>query len=62
MTGTVRFVGPDMYVEVNDSGTLEKLPRVKWWRQLHLAISTAIKPWNLDAVRTYCKAHGRFCR
>ena len=59
MTGEVKSIGPDLYVETNEYGTLEKLPRLGWFRQLYVAVSTAIRPWHLDYVRSYCRRHGK---
>lgn len=36
MIGQVYFVGRDAYVQVNEHGTLEKLPEIPWYRQLWL--------------------------
>jgi hypothetical protein len=36
MIGQIHFVGGSSYVQVNEHGTLEKLPGIPWYRQLRL--------------------------
>lgn len=60
MTGDVRLVGSDLYIEVNSGGTLEKLPRLGFFRRLYVVVSSKFRPWEIKAVRAYCHNHEKW--
>ena len=41
-TGKFKTIGSESYIQVNDSGTFEKLPRLPWYKQLEYAVRNAI--------------------
>jgi len=43
ITGEFKMIGDKNYLCMNKSGTLEKLPKLKWWWVLYFAIKSAIK-------------------
>jgi len=51
MIGQVKYIGHTAYVEVNDRGTLEKLPRIKWWKQIYLYLLNYFGKLHLEDVR-----------
>jgi hypothetical protein len=51
MIGDVRYVGRNAYLEVNDRGTLEKLPSIKWYKQLWLFWLNRTGHLHLEDVR-----------
>jgi hypothetical protein len=51
MIGDVQYIDGRPYLEVNDHGTLEKLPPIKWYRQLYLFWLNRIGKLHLEDVR-----------
>lgn len=43
MIGKYIIIGNTGYLQINNKGTLQKLPRLKWWWQLYFLIKTAVK-------------------
>ena len=42
MTGQIHIIGKETYLQMNENGTLEKLPMLKWWQQLYFYIYSRI--------------------
>lgn len=51
MVGQIRYVNGDAYVQVNDSGTLERLPPIKWYKQMYLHMLSFLGKLHLEDVR-----------
>jgi len=51
MVGQIFYVDREAYVQVNDSGTLEKLPPIRWYKQLYLHILSFLGKLHLEDVR-----------
>ena len=52
MIGQIIYHGSVAYVQVNEKGTLEKLPRIPWHRQLWLFWLNRCGRLHLGDVRT----------
>jgi len=52
----VRVIGKDTYITVNARGTLEKLPRLKWYQVLYLVFKEHFKGGvHYSEIREMCK-------
>ena len=59
IVGEVKFIGDETYMVVNKAGTLERLPRMKWFRILELFILTLFKSMTLDEIRAFARRNKR---
>lgn len=61
MIGDVVFLH-DVYVVVNDGGTIEKLPKISWFWQIVLFFKSELsrKKMSVIDVRQFCKKHSRY--
>ena len=59
MIGQIKFIGKDMYLQVNQAGTLEKLPPVKWYKQIYLYILSRRGTVNIDIVRKIAQSNDK---
>lgn len=59
MTGSFKYIGKEMFVVVNDEGTLEKLPYVGFWRECWIEIRHQFNPWKVAELRDYCNKHDK---
>ena len=59
MIGEVHVIGSRVYVEMNNSGTLERMPTIKWYWVLVLYLKDYFKKMSYDEVRQfmYEKSH-----
>ena len=61
MIGHCKFIGKDIYIIVNDSGTLEKRHQIKWFARLYLEIIQGFgKPMSLPKLRRFIIKHKKF--
>lgn len=59
MTGNVKLIGDTAYLETNSDGTLEKLPRLHWARQLQLFLLNRFgQVETIGEVRDFLEKHG----
>ena len=59
MIGDYVYIGEEMYVVVNDQGTIEDLPHVGFWRECWIEIRHNFKPWKVAELRKYCNEHNK---
>jgi hypothetical protein len=57
MIGEPHFKSDRVYVEVNENGTLEKLPPIGFWCLLWVSIRHHFKAWTVSEIRGFCKNH-----
>jgi len=50
MIGEITIVGSDSYLQVNDKGTIERLPRIRWTWRILLYIGTRTRKWTMISV------------
>ncbi len=43
MVGQFKIIGNECYLQVNKSGTLEKLPKLKWYMVFYFAFKSCFK-------------------
>ena len=53
MTGETIFLGKKQYLKINEQGTLEVLPSLKWYQQIYLFLKQRFNPMGLEDVRKY---------
>lgn len=53
MTGDLRTINGTEYVEINDNGTLEKLPHMSYFKRLRLYLIQRFKPMGLEDLRKW---------
>jgi len=53
--GEIFLIGDKTYMQVNKSGTLEKLPKMKWYKVLYLYIKDKVKKMSIAEIREYAK-------
>lgn len=58
MIGETIIIGNRIYLQINRQGTLEKLPRLKWYRQMQLYIITRNSAMSIGSVREFIGKHG----
>ncbi len=51
MVGQIRYVNGEAYVQVNEFGTLEKLPAIRWYKQIYLHLLSYFGKLHLEDVR-----------
>jgi hypothetical protein len=58
MIGQPHFIGEKTYIEVNDHGTLEIMPKISWFWQLILYFKYTFQGFNNPPdVKNYCRRH-----
>ena len=57
MIGEVTIVRNTAYLQVNDQGTIERLPQIKWLARIWLYASTRFRKWSIGEVREYARRH-----
>lgn len=58
--GSVKYVGNQLYFVTNSSGTLEKLPKLKWYAELYIGVMSGIgKPVPIPELRRLSIKHKR---
>jgi len=55
MVGTIAYIGKTAFMVVNDQGTLERLPQMRWYRELWLYVISRFKTMTIDEIRSYVK-------
>ena len=56
MVGEFKIMGDKCYLQVNNSGTLKKLPKLKWWQIICLAFKNTFKGYvDIDDVENFVK-------
>jgi len=57
MIGEIHFMKDRIYVESNRKGTWERLPTVRWYRQIQLFILSFNRRWTVNDTRDFCRRH-----
>ena len=56
LIGTFTIVAGTCYLKVNEKGTLEKLPKLKWYHVLYFYFKSRIKGWvSVQEIRKMAK-------
>lgn len=54
MTGDWKYIGNNIYIDVNDNGTLERLDKPKWYRVIILFVLNAFGKYkSYSEVKLY---------
>lgn len=57
IAGQTVFIGSSQYLVVNDHGTIESLPEMKWWASMVLWFATRRGKMGMQQVREYARSH-----
>lgn len=57
MIGDIHYMKDRAYVESNRRGTWEKLPHIRWYRQLELLFRSLAKRWTVQDTREFCQRY-----
>lgn len=55
MVGDVYFYSGKAYVVVNKTGTMEKLPPLRWHQTIVVYFMSQLGLWDLYKIRSYCE-------
>lgn len=55
MIGDIKLIGKDVYFQVNNGGTLVKMPKTSWYRALWLSVRDFFKKWNQNEAVKFAK-------
>ncbi len=53
MIGEIVIIGKEHYVKTNNSGTLEKLPNIPWYRKLQIFFVNFMQTMSIGEVRSF---------
>lgn len=61
MIGDIKIIGKRKYLKVNSTGTLRRLPKLKWYQVIYLCVKNYIKGYvHMEEILRFVREKGKY--